>query len=74
MSSYYVYSTSSTNTFRKVFKNISKMSKTCLKVFFLICLKTTTSKYIVWNFQDFSVTEILREINIGESRSSKTAV
>ena len=28
----------------------------------------------VWKFQDFSVTQILREINYGESRSSKTAV
>ena len=30
--------------------------------------------YTVWKFQDFSVTQILREINFGESRSSKTAV
>ena len=29
----------------------------------------------VWNFQDFSVTQILREINIiGESKISKTTV
>ena len=28
----------------------------------------------VWKFQDFSVTQILREINVGESRNSKTAV
>ena len=27
----------------------------------------------VWKFQDFSVTQILREINFGECRSSKTA-
>ena len=27
----------------------------------------------VWKFQDFSVTQILREIKVGESRSSKTA-
>ena len=27
----------------------------------------------MWKFQDFSVTQILREINFGESRSSKTA-
>ena len=26
-----------------------------------------------WEFQDFSVIQILREINFGESRSSKTA-
>ena len=28
----------------------------------------------VWKFQDFSITQILREINLGGSRSSKTAV
>ena len=28
----------------------------------------------VWKFQDYSVVQILREINFGESRSSKTAV
>ena len=28
----------------------------------------------MWKLQDFSVTQILREINLGESRSSKTAV
>ena len=28
----------------------------------------------VWNFQDFSVIQIFREINFGESRSSKTAI
>ena len=28
----------------------------------------------VWKFQYFSVTQILREINFGESRSSKNAV
>ena len=27
----------------------------------------------VWKFQDFSVTQILREINFGECRTSKTA-
>ena len=27
----------------------------------------------MWNFQHFSVTQILREINFGESGSSKTA-
>ena len=30
--------------------------------------------YTVWKFLDFSVIQILREINFGESRSSKTAV
>ena len=28
----------------------------------------------MWNFQDFSVTQIFREINFGESRSSKPAI
>ena len=28
----------------------------------------------MWKFQDFSVTQILREINFGESRTSKMAV
>ena len=28
----------------------------------------------MWKFQDFSVIQIFREINFGESRSSKTAV
>jgi len=28
----------------------------------------------VWKFHDFSVTQILREINFGESKSSKTII
>ena len=28
----------------------------------------------VWTFQDFSITQILREINFGESRSSKIVI
>ena len=31
-------------------------------------------KGLKWNFQDFSVTQILREINFAESRSFKTTV
>ena len=30
--------------------------------------------YTVWKCQDFSVIQILREINFGESRSSETAI
>ena len=30
--------------------------------------------YTMWKFEDFSFTQILCEINFGESRSSKTAV
>ena len=37
-------------------------------LFFIACLHTT-----VWKFQDFSVTQILREINLGDSRSTKSA-
>ena len=29
---------------------------------------------MVWKFQDFSVTQILREINFGKSKSSKTDI
>ena len=36
---------------------------------FISCLSFT-----VWKFHDFSVTQILREINFGESRSSENAV
>ena len=35
---------------------------------------TNFSQGIQWKFQDFSVTQILREINFGESRTSKMAV
>ena len=35
----------------------------------MICFNFT-----VWKFQDFSITQILREINFGEIRSAKTAV
>ena len=28
----------------------------------------------MWKFHDFYITQILREINFGESRSSKTAI
>ena len=30
--------------------------------------------HTVWKFHDFLITQILREINCGESRSSKTAI
>ena len=32
------------------------------------------SLLIMWKFQNFSFAQILREINFGESRTSKTAV
>ena len=28
----------------------------------------------MWKFQDFSVTQILREINFGDSKSAKSAI
>ena len=31
------------------------------------------SLYTMWKFQDFSVMQILRQINFGESRSSESA-
>ena len=34
-----------------------------------ICIPCT-----VWKFQDFSITQILREINFEDSRSAKTAI
>ena len=49
----------------------------------LLCLKNryfqmnfnmyfyASTEYTVWKFQDFSITQILREINFGGSRSSK---
>ena len=41
-----------------------KVSMACLKVI----------EHTVWICQDFFVTQILREINFAESRSSKTTV
>ena len=51
----------------------------CVKISFAsqICGKMcmfTYYVYTVWRFQDFSVTQIIREINFGESRNSKTAI
>ena len=33
-----------------------------------------TNSVTQWKFQDFSIIQILREINFGESRSSKIAI
>ena len=35
---------------------------------------TTCTYFTVWKFDDFSVTQILREINFGDSRSAKYAI
>ena len=34
----------------------------------------TYSKFTVWKFHDFSTTQILLEINFGDSRSAKSAI
>ena len=31
-------------------------------------------KFIVWKFHDFSIAQILREINFGDCRSAKSAI
>ena len=42
----------------------------CLKVFVrALCAKST-----VWKFQDFCITQFIREINFEHSRSAKTAI
>ena len=43
-------------------------------IFLVSMILKTKLIYTVWTFQDFSVIQNLREINFGESRSSKTAV
>ena len=42
--------------------------------FFISSFLKLSRVYMVWQFKDFSVTQIFREINFGESRSAKTAV
>ena len=41
-------------------------------VFITKLVLTESGLLTVWKFHDFSVIQILREINFGESRSSKT--
>ena len=41
---------------------------------FRLAQKLATLQYTVWKCHDFSVTQILREINYGDSGSSKPAV
>ena len=61
--------------------------KVCLQKWFsiLLCLRQTStvipqicvmtkSWYTVWKFHDFSITQILREINFGHSRSARFAI
>ena len=47
----------------------------CLKnIYFQMNFNMYFYAVTVWKFQDFSITQILREINLGGRRSSKTAV
>ena len=36
--------------------------------------KKVLTKLTVWKFHDFSITQILREINFGDSTSAKSAI
>ena len=36
--------------------------------------QTYVHAYTVWKLQDFSVTQILREIKVGQSRNTKSAI
>ena len=68
------------STLNRVYKLASPaMSRhTLCKSGFLEHLKAEKTKKncigTVWKFQDFSVTQILCEINFGETRTSKTAL
>ena len=44
------------------------------KLYLVQAILYSGKSFTVWKFQDFSVIQVLREINFGESRSSKTAV
>ena len=46
----------------------------CFRDLGRLIFKFDTESHSMWKFQDFSVDQILREINFGESKSSKTAV
>jgi len=37
-------------------------------------MKYLTSQNTVWNFHDFSITQILRETNFEDSRSAKSVI
>ena len=63
------------NSLTNFFREISYLvSSSCKNVTFTKFLSNIFPHYTVWKFYDFSVTQILREINFGDSRSSKTAV
>ena len=46
------------------------MGKTCKSKL----LTATTSLTTVWKLHDFAITQILREINFGDTRSAKSAI
>ena len=58
------------------FLKITKMSPKSLTKGFLKVLKRSSKSLprTVWKFHDFSVTQILREIKFGDSRSAKSAI
>ena len=39
-----------------------------------ICINAGEKGGTVWKFHDFSITQILREIKLGNSRSAKSAI
>ena len=65
--------------FEKILQWLFKMLKMHFRTQCLQCAFVTSyihgyEKYTVWNFHDFSTTQILREINFSDSRSAKSAV
>ena len=60
----------------KVVRQAQTQTETKMSCFrqFIFCLLANEVNYnTVWKFQHFSVTQILRDINFGESKSSKNA-
>ena len=41
---------------------------------FLLLLRSVNSPSTVWKFHSFSIAQILREINFGDSKSAKSAI
>ena len=40
----------------------------------VLCTGHVSGTYTVWKFKNFSITQVLRETNFGESRSAKAAI
>ena len=62
---------------RKIFRQINLLA-TSLLLSKLVAFKKFLSKKrhsdTVWKYHDFSITQILREINFGDSRSENSAI